>query len=446
MNVSAIPDIVPSAEIAPAGVATADGASGLPAGLDFAALFLAALGLSATPSLPAVQSPSEATGETPSPDEANGTDTVGDATVLGAAAAALASGVPVAAPTPATAAVAEQGGAAAVPASLPSGEQAAATPAPPVELAPTDGATDAPPAGDTDAAPATSAPEPSPTDVVEGASEAVAAETAPASAADVQAAAAESTSATEETATEVKPGGRHDGAHAGARGAEQREEVSDGRGRERTAAAASSEAPAAPVPADGERAGLGHHDGGGELGRRETVEATRSGGGPDPSAPSPLPHPSRETVRVDPGVRHERLPSTLPQEVERIIRLDALRAGPPDNGELRLELATDGLGRVDVRVAVRADAVHASLLASHDQARDALEAHRPSLEAALGRSNLRLEGFSVALGQQGRDGADLRERMEGPPTARPLSVGAVSAPSVEPTRAILTPGGLSLRA
>jgi hypothetical protein len=115
---------------------------------------------------------------------------------------------------------------------------------------------------------------------------------------------------------------------------------------------------------------------------------------------------------------------------------------------MRLELATDGLGRVDVRVAVRADAVHASLLASHDQARDALEAHRPSLEAALGRSNLRLEGFSVALGQQGRDANDLRERMEGTPSARPLSVAPVSAPTTtaEPTRALLTPGGLSLRA
>jgi hypothetical protein len=152
---------------------------------------------------------------------------------------------------------------------------------------------------------------------------------------------------------------------------------------------------------------------------------------------------------VDAAVRHERLGAgTLPQEVERIVRLDALRSGPPDNGEMRLELATDGLGRVDVRVAVRADAVHASLLASHDSARDALEAHRPSLEAALGRSNLRLEGFSVALGQQGRDGTDLRERMEGGAASRPLSVAAVSAPSAttEPTRAILTSGGLSLRA
>jgi hypothetical protein len=295
------------------------------------------------------------------------------------------------------------------------------------------------------------APAPLPPNAVEVASDAPSAEHAPASAVDGQPAAevAASTPATTDT-PEATPGGHEDGAIAAGRGVEPREEVSDGRGRERTSAAApSTEAPAVPARAEGERAGLGHHDGGRELGRRETVEATRSGGGPDPSAPSPLPQPSRETVRAEPAVRHDRLPtSTLPQEVERIIRLDALRSAPPDNGEMRLELATDGLGRVDVRVAVRADAVHASLLASHDHARDTLEAHRSSLEAALGRSNLRLEGFSVALGQQGRDANDLRERMEETPSARSLSVAPVSAPgaTAEPTRAILTPGGLSLRA
>jgi hypothetical protein len=72
---------------------------------------------------------------------------------------------------------------------------------------------------------------------------------------------------------------------------------------------------------------------------------------------------------------------------------------------MRLEVATD-LGRVEVRVAVRADAVHANLFAQHDQAREMLETHRGMLAAALERSNLRLEGFSVGLGhhQQGADG------------------------------------------
>jgi len=151
---------------------------------------------------------------------------------------------------------------------------------------------------------------------------------------------------------------------------------------------------------------------------------------------------------VDTTVRHERLPaSTLPQDVERIIRLDALRSGGADNGEMRLELTTDELGRVDVRVAVRADAVHASLFASHDHAREALEAHRPSLEAALGRSHLRLEGFNVALGQQGRDSSDLRDQTQGAPS-RAVSIAPVSGTraTAEPIRPMMTAGGLSLRA
>jgi len=154
---------------------------------------------------------------------------------------------------------------------------------------------------------------------------------------------------------------------------------------------------------------------------------------------------------VDGTIRPERLPvSTLPHDVERIIRLDAMRSnGGSDNGELRLQLTTDALGRVDVRVSVQADAVHASLFASHDHAREALEAHRSSLEAALGRSNLRLEGFNVGLGQQGREGgADLRDQTQGTAVPRSVPIAPVSgaAPTSEPIKPTVAAGGLSLRA
>jgi flagellar hook-length control protein FliK len=107
----------------------------------------------------------------------------------------------------------------------------------------------------------------------------------------------------------------------------------------------------------------------------------------------------------------------------------------------------EGLGPVEVRVVVRADAVHATLLSNHDGARDALNAGRPSLEAALGRSNLRLEGFTVDVGQQqhqpqadqqrgaSANAAWLRANgFEAPPSTSPLGVSAAKAE------------GLSLRA
>src|SRR5437870_184822 len=105
---------------------------------------------------------------------------------------------------------------------------------------------------------------------------------------------------------------------------------------------------------------------------------------------------------------------------------------------------TDGAG-----VAVRADAVHAALYAQQDHARDALVAHRPALEAALGRSQLRLETFSVGLGQHelgdpGRHGPHAEPAHEDPVARR--TVAPVPAPA--PAAAFEPPpsGGLSLRA
>src|SRR5207244_1063448 len=68
----------------------------------------------------------------------------------------------------------------------------------------------------------------------------------------------------------------------------------------------------------------------------------------------------------------------------------------------------EGDGRVEGRVEVRADAVHAALYAQQDHARDALVAHRPALEAALGRSHLKLETFSVGVGQHELGDSDRR--------------------------------------
>jgi hypothetical protein len=84
------------------------------------------------------------------------------------------------------------------------------------------------------------------------------------------------------------------------------------------------------------------------------------------------------------------------------------------------------------------------LLAHQDHARDVLEAHRPSLEAALGRANLRLEGFSVGLGQnpQGHEGArDEGQRLPGGPV--PPAPALAPVHGIEP--AVATAGGLNLR-
>jgi flagellar hook-length control protein FliK len=177
--------------------------------------------------------------------------------------------------------------------------------------------------------------------------------------------------------------------------------------------------------------------GGGELGSRETDGGMGEAGRPDPSAPSPLP-PARPT---DAPVR-EAAPRPQP-DIDRLLRQHELRPqARVDGGDLRLEVAPEGLGPIEVRVAVRADAVHARLVADHEHARQVLETHRPSLEAALGRSQLRLEGFSVGLGQH-REPAS---REELPPRDLRARTTPVSMPSSPPRRARGPSGQLSLHA
>jgi flagellar hook-length control protein FliK len=116
--------------------------------------------------------------------------------------------------------------------------------------------------------------------------------------------------------------------------------------------------------------------------------------------PNPSPQVSSPPVREPQHAAPPPLPAPAP-DIDRLVRLDQMRATPRrDGGEMRIEVTPEGLGPVEVRVVVRADAVHATMLSNHEGAREALTAGRSSLEAALERSNLRLEGFTVDVGQQ----------------------------------------------
>src|SRR5438552_5656764 len=199
----------------------------------------------------------------------------------------------------------------------------------------------------------------------------------------------------------------------------------------------------------------GHPSGALPAARRasEGSEATVKGGD---AAPSPTPLSPSTTTR-----HHERADIATPEtpaaragaehDVERLVQLDQLRpVRVRDGGEMRMEVSPEGLGRVEVRVAVRADAVHAALYAQQDHARDALMAHRPALEAALGRSHLKLETFSVGVGQHELGDSDRRTPQSEPahdePGPRRTSSPSVAAAAPATTLTPAASGGLSLRA
>jgi flagellar hook-length control protein FliK len=113
-----------------------------------------------------------------------------------------------------------------------------------------------------------------------------------------------------------------------------------------------------------------------------------------------------------------------------------------DGGEMRLEIAPEGLGPIEIHVAVRADGVQASLWTQQDHARAALEANRPLLAHALERSSLRLEEFTVGVGQHhhaAHDDDRTPRRWANPLASEPASA---STPILAPVRT----RGLSLRA
>jgi hypothetical protein len=179
-------------------------------------------------------------------------------------------------------------------------------------------------------------------------------------------------------------------------------------------------------------------EGGGETGSGERPTAAL-GHQLEQGAPAPLPPSARGEGRP-PHLAAEPEPTA---SVDRVLRFEEVRvARARDGGEMRLEIASDGLGPVEVRVHVRADAVHATLWAEDDRAREALAAHRQVLEDALGRSHLRLEGFTVGTGDRREAPADdPRPERAGPaplPTPRAAhEPAAAAAPAL---------GGLSLRA
>lgn len=171
----------------------------------------------------------------------------------------------------------------------------------------------------------------------------------------------------------------------------------------------------------------------------QTVRPIEPGIEPSPSAP-------RATVVP---VERPLDPPAL-RDVERLVQLDAQRpVVVRDGGEMRVTIEPQGLGHVELRIAVDANAVHATLTASHEHARDMLSQHRPQLEAALERSQLRLEGFNVNLGQhhQPRDPGEMGGRPWPLPTPGSVpSVAAAVPGGADPVRARRGNGALSLLA
>jgi flagellar hook-length control protein FliK len=179
-------------------------------------------------------------------------------------------------------------------------------------------------------------------------------------------------------------------------------------------------------------------------------------------APHAAPTAEAPTLAAAPAVRdvapapraHEPAPPEAPaprapeavHEVERLVRLDELRPRPlHEGGDMRLELSPEGLGRIEVRVSVRDDGVQANVLAQHDHAREMIELHRPALEAALGRSSLRLDAFTVGLGdhRQGDAGVPAQEQPRPATEPKPRSPEPSSA---TPLPGASHEGGISLRA
>ncbi|HLK11890.1 MAG TPA: flagellar hook-length control protein FliK [Candidatus Binatia bacterium] len=170
--------------------------------------------------------------------------------------------------------------------------------------------------------------------------------------------------------------------------------------------------------------------------------ATAPAGAP-PSPPPATPGPPRAAAAAAAPAPAE---TARPRDGDDVLRSAQLRVpAGRDGGEMRFDVTPDGLGRVQVHVVVREDAVHAALYAQQGDARDALTAQRPSLEAALGRSQLRLEGFTVGLGQPQQETA--HERSPGHPSpGGPAPLAPAPVPQPAAAEPLAGRGGLSLRA
>jgi len=183
-----------------------------------------------------------------------------------------------------------------------------------------------------------------------------------------------------------------------------------------------------------------HRDAGGDAHHEDAALHTAGADTAQPTA-VPVHAPPRDAGHVD-AARLEPPAPRAPEPPE-----EPHAAAP--RSEMRLEVASDDLGKLEVRVVVRADAVHATVLAPQDQAREVISQHRAALEEALGRAQLRLDGFTVGAGPN--DGRQSHERFDrsGMPTATEAGapIGVAAAPATTPVTAVSAAGkGLSLRA
>jgi flagellar hook-length control protein FliK len=215
--------------------------------------------------------------------------------------------------------------------------------------------------------------------------------------------------------------------------------------RESNAPAASPASPSSPAPAH-------------ETAPRRVERAEAKADVDAPALERPTPQHTEPAVTAAPAApRPEHAPARPAQDaapapsvdVDRLLAAHEARpARMHDDGAMRLQVEHEKLGPIDVRVAVRDHGVHADLLASHGDAREALVTNRPSLEAALGRANLRLEGFTVGLGQhhdpQHAPGREPQPALPAAPASERISPPSIA--TAEPAPVVTTAGRLSLRA
>jgi len=166
-------------------------------------------------------------------------------------------------------------------------------------------------------------------------------------------------------------------------------------------------------------------------------EATGETGGATPPARAADGPPSRlEAAAVEHEARPQPLVSAtaelraagqgarthdLPPWAERIaegVRLSALRGGT----EMRVQLDPPGLGHIDLRVCLEHEGVRAVIVTEHEATKALIREGQHALQTALGRSELRLAGFSVHVGSGGAHGFTT------PDGQRPRFGGAGSEP------------------
>ncbi len=153
------------------------------------------------------------------------------------------------------------------------------------------------------------------------------------------------------------------------------------------------------------------------------------------------------SARLDLAAQH---PGGIePRWSERVadaVRLSALRGG----GEIRLQLEPEGLGHIDVRIHLRSDGVHAAIVAQHESTRALLTSQQQALHDAFQRSDLRLSGFSVDVGSDGRAASFARPDDQGrgdaaPAAPRPSGVTTAAADVLDGATVAAASGHVSVR-